>query len=71
MTTPREANGTSLQTRMSWQDTRLILLMRGLRQLAYGLLAVLLGVALVDEGFSPLAIGSSPGESINCSAFAI
>src|SRR5207245_9000834 len=33
------------------------LLMRGLRQLSYGLLAVLLGVALADEGFSPLAIG--------------
>ena len=36
---------------------RLILLMRGLRQLSYGLLAVLLGVALADEGFSPLSIG--------------
>ena len=31
--------------------------MRGLRSLAYGLLAVLLGVALTDEGFSPVAIG--------------
>src|SRR5229473_371414 len=38
-------------------DTRLILVMRGLRSLAYGLLAVLLGVALADEGFSPAAIG--------------
>ena len=36
---------------------RLILVMRGLRQLSYGLLAVLLGVALADEGFSPVAIG--------------
>jgi MFS family permease len=36
---------------------RLILVMRGLRSLAYGLLAVLLGVALADEGFSPVAIG--------------
>lgn len=38
-------------------NTRLILVMRGLRSLAYGLLAVLLGVALTDEGFSPVAIG--------------
>ena len=38
--------------------TRLILVMRGLRSLAYGLLAVLLGVALASEGFSPVAIGT-------------
>lgn len=38
-------------------NTRLILVMRGLRSLAYGLLAVLLGVALTDEGFSPIPIG--------------
>jgi MFS family permease len=31
--------------------------MRGSRSLAYGLLAVLLGVALTDEGLSPVAIG--------------
>jgi MFS family permease len=31
--------------------------MRGLRSLAYGMLAVLLGLALSNEGFSPLAIG--------------
>src|SRR5258707_2097054 len=37
--------------------TRFILVMRGLRSLAYGLLAVLLGVALAGEGFSPAAIG--------------
>ena len=37
--------------------TRLILVMRGLRQLAYGLLAVLLGVALTEEGFAPVTIG--------------
>jgi MFS family permease len=36
---------------------RLILVMRGLRQLAYGLLAVLLGVALTEEGFAPVTIG--------------
>jgi hypothetical protein len=34
---------------------RLILVMRGLRSLAYGLLAVLLGVALAIEGISPAA----------------
>ena len=31
--------------------------MRGLRQLSYGLLAVILGVWLSEEGFSPAAIG--------------
>lgn len=31
--------------------------MRGLRQVAYGLLAVILGVVLAGEGFSPAAIG--------------
>ncbi len=39
-------------------DARLILVMRGLRSMAYGLLAVLLGVALSAEGFSPVAIGT-------------
>lgn len=32
--------------------------MRGMRSLAYGLLAVLLGVALASEGFPPVAIGT-------------
>ena len=36
---------------------RLILVMRGLRSLAYGLLAVILGIVLAGEGFSPAAIG--------------
>src|SRR5713226_7780581 len=36
---------------------RLIFVMRGLRQFSYGLLAVLLAVALADEGFSTVAIG--------------
>jgi len=36
----------------------LILVMRGLRSLAYGLLAVILGVVLAGEGFSPAAIGA-------------
>src|SRR5258708_8929626 len=31
--------------------------MRGLRSLAYGLLAVILGIVLAGEGFSPAAIG--------------
>src|SRR5436305_12666620 len=35
-----------------------MLVMRGLRSLAYGLLAVLLGVALAGEGFTPVAIGA-------------
>src|SRR6266536_763341 len=38
-------------------DAQLILLMRGLRSLAYGLLAVILGVVLAGEGFSPASIG--------------
>ena len=36
---------------------RLVLVMRGLRQFAYGLLAVIFGVVLADERFSPAAIG--------------
>src|SRR5439155_7539652 len=38
-------------------DAPRILVMRGLRSLAYGLLSVLLGVALTIVGFSPAAIG--------------
>ncbi len=38
-------------------DAQLIIAMRGLRSFAYGLLAVLLGVALSSAGFSPAAIG--------------
>ncbi len=38
-------------------DARLILVMRGLRSLSYGLLAVILAVALTGDGFSPSAIG--------------
>src|SRR5215467_2949564 len=40
------------------RDAQRILVMRGLRSLAYGLLAVLLGVALAVEGFTPVAIGA-------------
>jgi MFS family permease len=39
------------------REVRLIIIMRGLRQLAYGLLAVVVGVWLAGEGFSPAAIG--------------
>jgi MFS family permease len=38
-------------------DVQRILVMRSLRSLAYGLLAVILGVVLAGEGFSPAAIG--------------
>jgi MFS family permease len=38
-------------------DVWLIVIMRGLRSCAYGLLTVLLAVALSNEGFSPAAIG--------------
>src|SRR6266550_3014854 len=51
------ADPLSVDTSERRRSTQLILVMRGLRSLAYGLLAVLLGVALADEGFSPAAIG--------------
>src|SRR6266852_4651506 len=57
VTPPVEAEWGRTQTRERLRDTRLMLVMRGLRSLAYGLLAVLLGVALAGEGFSPAAIG--------------
>src|ERR1700693_4470156 len=47
----------SVDTSERRHSTRLILLMRGLRSMAYGLLAVILGVVLAGEGFSPAAIG--------------
>ncbi len=58
VTPPVEAERGRTQTRERLRDTRLILVMRGLRSLAYGLLAVLLGVALAGEGFTPVAIGA-------------
>jgi MFS family permease len=58
VTPPVEAERRRAQTREHLRDTRLILVMRGLRSLAYGLLAVLLGVALAGEGFTPVAIGA-------------
>jgi len=51
------ADPLSVDTSERRRSTQLILVMRGLRSLAYGLLAVLLGVALADEGLSPAAIG--------------
>src|SRR2546423_4759340 len=47
----------SVETRDLHGDARRILVMRGLRSMAYGLLAVILGVVLAGEGFSPVAIG--------------
>jgi MFS family permease len=47
----------SIDTRERRRSTQLILVMRGLRSMAYGLLAVILGVVLVSEGFAPVAIG--------------
>jgi len=58
VTPPVEAERGRAQTPEHLRDTRLILVMRGLRSLAYGLLAVLLGVALAGEGFTPVAIGA-------------
>src|SRR6266487_958282 len=52
------ADPLSVETRHLQGDTRLILVMRGLRSMVYGLLAVILGVALAGEGFSPAAIGT-------------
>jgi MFS family permease len=46
-----------VETHERQSDARLILLMRGLRSMAYGLLAVILGVVLAGEGFSPAVIG--------------
>jgi MFS family permease len=51
-------NPLSAGTHERSRDARYILVMRGLRSLAYGLLAVLLGVALAGEGFTPVAIGA-------------
>ena len=51
------ADPLSVDTSERRRSTQRILVMRGLRSLAYGLLAVLLGVALAGEGFSPAAIG--------------
>src|SRR5512135_313386 len=52
-----KADALAVGTRECRGDARLILVMRGLRSLAYGLLAVILGVWLSGEGFSPTAIG--------------
>ena len=57
VTSAGEAGRGTAETRARRRSTQLILLMRGLRSLAYGLLAVILGVVLAGEGFSPAAIG--------------
>src|SRR5216683_6595751 len=57
VTPPVEAERGKAQTRERRGDARLILMMRGLRSFAYGLLAVILGVVLAGEGFSPASIG--------------
>jgi MFS family permease len=57
VTPPVEPGQSSAELRERRGDARLILVMRGLRSLAYGLLAVILGVVLAGEGFSPAAIG--------------
>jgi len=46
-----------LQT-VTTRDARLIITARGIRQCAYGQLAVVLAVALSRDGFSPFAIGA-------------
>ena len=58
VTAPVEVERGRTQERERLRDTRRMLVMRGLRSLAYGLLAVLLGVALAGEGFTPVAIGA-------------
>ncbi len=55
--TRRRADSLPVETRERYGDVELILVMRGLRSLAYGFLAVILGVVLAGEGFSPAAIG--------------
>src|SRR5712691_3543761 len=57
VTPPVEAERGKAETRERRRDAQLILVMRGLRALAYGLLAVILGVVLVVEGFPPAAVG--------------
>jgi len=46
-----------VETRERRSDARLILLMRGLRSLAYGVLVVIFAIWLSEQGFSPAAIG--------------
>src|SRR5713101_500835 len=51
------ADSLPVEARERYGNVELILVMRGLRSLAYGFLAVILGVVLAGEGFSPAAIG--------------
>jgi MFS family permease len=43
---------------LNYRDARRIIVARGLRQLAYGELAVVLAIALSQEGLTPVAIGA-------------
>jgi MFS family permease len=52
-----EGDRGTAETRERRRSVQLILLMRGLRSMAYGLLAVILGVMLAGEGLSLAAIG--------------
>src|SRR5881398_166036 len=51
-----EADPLSVDTSERRRSTQFILVLRGLRSLAYGFLAIILGVVLAGEGFSPVAI---------------
>ena len=57
MKSTRGADQVITRARESQGDARLVLTMRGLRSFSYGLLAVLLGVALTNAGIAPVAIG--------------
>ncbi len=54
---PPQRKQVQQQREQSVRDVRLITAMRGLRQVAYGMMAVILAIALAREGLSPTAIG--------------
>ncbi len=56
--TTTEAEPVPARRRDNATDARLIIAARGLRSFGYGLLAVLLGVALSTAGLTPVAIGA-------------
>jgi MFS family permease len=57
VTSSVEPEQAEVQAHERQQNSQLILAMRGLRSVAYGLLAVIFAVVLAGEGFSPAAIG--------------
>ena len=75
MSTMKTKMGRTADTgRAHTADARLIIAARGLRSFGYGLIAVLLGVALNRFGFSPAAIGVLITVSLAgdfCSTYAI